>query len=157
LFLYFITTRRRIEITVWLIVGVIAAAAVTALSTFRGGEGLYRAHATFGMGQTSNYLAFLCVFGISLLWFYRSYGETRRGKTLALPLLLLLLAASLLTGSRNGFLAIALLTAFILYEHKGWSAAKRIGSLLFLGSIGLVFFAALPAAQLMRATTFSPT
>jgi O-antigen ligase len=158
LFLYFITTRHRIELTVWLILGLIVIAAVTAIFPLAiGGGTIKRAAAAFSLAENPNRLAFISLFATSLLWFFRSYKQTRRWKALTLPLLFLLPATALATGSRSGFLQIAVLTALILKEQEGLSAANRARGLLFLGCIVLVVAIAMPTAQLVRATTFSPT
>jgi O-antigen ligase len=156
-FLYFITTRRRIELTAWLVLGLIVAAAVTASLRFVAGGGAERAQAAFSLATNENRLAFICLFGTSLLWFYRSYGQTGRLKALTLPFLFFLPVISLATGSRSGFLQLIVLTAFILKGQQGWPAARRVRSFVLLGSLSFLLWAAVPTAQFLRATNFYPT
>jgi len=155
-FLYFITNRQRVEFTVWLLLGLIAAVAMSAFLPALAEGGLHRARAAFSMGVNPNFLAFFCVFGTSFLWFYRSYGQSRWGKIAALPLLFLLPATFLLTGSRNGLLNGVVLTALILSEQKAWPHSKRALGMLFLGTVALAVIALVPTSQLLRATVFDP-
>ena len=118
--------------------GLIAAAAISALFLFvtgSGGGGAGRAAANFSMAKNSNRLAYLCMFATSLIWFYRSYAQTRRWKLLTLPLLVVLPIASLATGSRGGLLQMAALAAAIIKDQKGWSAAKRIYCIFSMGFV----------------------
>jgi O-antigen ligase len=155
-FLYFVTTRQRIEHTTWLLLGLIVVAAVTAFLPFHKTPRVDRAAAAFSLAENPNRFAFICVFATSLLWFYRLYGEKHWFKTLTLPLLFCLPLAALTTGSRSGFLQMIILVFLILKEQKGWSPAKRVGSLFFVASMGLVILLAAPVAQLTRVTSFDP-
>lgn len=152
-FLYFMTTRQRIELAAGAVLVVIVLAA---MSSFMSG-GSQRVQATFGLAANSNRLAFICLFGASLLWFYRSYAQTQMLKALALPLLFFLALIALSTGSRSGFLEMVVLTTLILKEQKGWSSTKRARSFLVLGAVVVLLAVVVPAAQFMRATTFDPT
>ncbi len=155
-FLYFINTRRRIEMTVWWLLGLIVAAAMTGFVGFLAGGGAERARAAFSLAANENRLAFICLFGTSLLWFYYHYGQARRWKALILPILFVLPLVTLASGSRSGFLQLVVLTAFILKEQQGWVAAKRLRSYVFVASVSVLLLAAVPTAQFLRATTFDP-
>jgi O-antigen ligase len=154
-FIYFIRTRERIEFAGWLMIGLITAAAISGLLGLGevGGDG--RAAAKFSVGDNPNRLAHICLFATSLIWFYRSYGQSRALKFLTFPLLFLLPAAAVATGSRSGFLQLLVLAALILWEQEGWSAAKRARSVIFVGSVALFLMVAAPAAQLARVVTYS--
>lgn len=156
-FLYFITTPRRIEWSGWLLIGLTSAAAVSGLSWYLSHGMAGRAHATFGMATNPNYFAHLCLVGASLLWFYRAHGQSRWRKFLTYPLLFVTISAVLVTGSRNGFLQLLVLSIFIIKEQKGWSLVKRAHSLLFAGSLALMLMVIVPTTQLMRATSFDPS
>jgi hypothetical protein len=150
LFIYFITTQKKIELAVFLLLVLITIAAQSA--SIGGG----RARATFGLGANPNRLAFICLFATSLLWFYRSSLQPR-WKPLIVPLLFFLPAMALATGSRSGFIQMIILGVLILKEQEGWSAIKRIHSFLFVGSVLIVLSVIVPASQYMRATSFDPT
>jgi len=150
LFIYFITTQRKIELAVFLVLILILIAAQSA--SIGGG----RARATFGLGANPNRLAFICLFATSLLWFYRSSLQPR-WKSLTVPLLFFLPTVALATGSRSGFLQMIILGILILKEQEGWSAMKRIHSFLFLGTVLVFLSVIVPASQYMRATSFDPT
>ncbi|MFQ5902522.1 MAG: O-antigen ligase family protein, partial [Candidatus Binatia bacterium] len=154
--LYFITTRRTIEMTVWWLLGLIVAAAMTASFSFLAGGGAERARASFSLGTNSNRLAFICLFGTSLLWFYLYYGQARRWKALILPILFVLPLVTLASGSRSGFLQMVVLTALILKEQEGWSGTTRVRSIFLVSSVALLLLVVVPTAQFLRATTFDP-
>jgi len=150
-FVYFVTTRRRIEFSVWWVVGLIVAAALSAILTGQGG----RVHAAFGLGENANRLAFICVFGTSLVWFARSLAGGRRWKLLTSPLLFLLPGVALATGSRSGFLQLVVFAALVFKEQHGWSPGKRVRSLLLLVAMVVVIAMTVPAARFLRATSYS--
>jgi O-antigen ligase len=152
-FIHFITTRGKIEVAIFLAVAVIILAAHSALPAALSGG---RARATFGLAANPNRLAFICLFGTSLLWFYRASLQAR-WKTLTLPLLFFLPAIALATGSRSGFIQMIVLGILILKEQEGWSAIKRIHSFFFLGAVLVFLSVMVPASQYMRATSFDPT
>lgn len=153
-FLYFVTTRRKINVTVWLVVGLIVAAAVSAWVPFLKSGGAKRAAAAFSLAENSNRLAYISLFATSLLWFYRFHGQNLRWKAWTLPLLFLLPVTALIAGSRSGLLQMVTLAAFVIREQKGWSAIKRIYCVFFMGFIVLSIVALVPANYLVRATTF---
>jgi O-antigen ligase len=152
-FLYFMTTRQRIEIAAGLVLVLIVLAAISSFIT--GGNA--RGQASFGLATNSNRLAFICVFGASLVWFYRSYAVTRTFNALTAPLIFFLGLVALSTGSRSGLLEMLVLAGWIMKEQEGWSATQRARSFLVLGSVVVLLLAVVPTAQFMRATTFDPT
>jgi O-antigen ligase len=153
-FLYFINTRQKIELTAKLTVGLICAAAISALFLFVSSGGAGRAAASFSMAKNSNRLAYICMSATCLIWFYRYYAPTRRWKLLTLPLLVILPLASLASGSRGGLLQMAALAAAIVKDQKGWSPAKRISCILSMGLVAVLTVAVVPSAYLERATNF---
>jgi O-antigen ligase len=153
-FLYFMRTRRTIEAAVGLIVILITVAAVTAVLQGSDSEG--RAAADFSLATNSNRLAYISLFATTLLWFYRSYAPKSRWNLLILPVLVLLPLTALRAGSRSGLLQIIVLAALIIKEQKGWSASKRLGTLVFLGCFGVLTQVVVPAAQMIRVTSFDP-
>lgn len=153
LFIYFITTQRKIEMAVFLALVLIVVAAQSALPIALSGG---RARATFSLAANPNRLAFICLFATSLLWFYRSSLQAR-WKSLTVPLLFFLPATALATGSRSGFIQMIILGVLILREQEGWSAIKRIQSFLFLGAVLIFLSVIVPASQYIRATSFDPT
>ena len=155
-FLYFITTRQKIELTVRLVVGLIVAAAASALYLFVTSQGADRASAAFSFAGNSNRLAYVCLFATTLVWFYRLYGPAQGWKVLTLPLIFFLPMGALAAGSRSGLLQLATLGALVVIDQKGWSAAKRMYSVFCMGFVGLMILALVPHAYLERATTFDP-
>lgn len=164
LFLYFITTRERIELTVWLAIGLVTWLAMDGLygfvtkSAIHGHFGGDRAHASFSLAENANRLAYICLFGLSLLWFYHSHGKPRWWLIwLTFPLFFLLPLTVFTTGSRSGLLQTFVLIVFILKEQKGWSIQRRIGTLVGLGLAGLFVLAVAPSHDVERATSFNPS
>lgn len=155
-FLYFIVTRERIELATWLMVGLITAAALSALPAFLASGGARRAFATFSFAGNSNRLAYICLFATTLLWYYRFHGQTHRWKSWTLPFLCLLPVIALATGSRSGLLQMVALAAFVVKDQKGWSAAKRMYCIVFVGLVAFLALAVVPATFIERVTTFDP-
>lgn len=151
---YFVTTPRQVSALAWLLVALIALAAFSALPEFVSGSGFRRAHAEFGLAGNANRLAHSCLFATALIWFHRSHGHDRRLKLLTLPLLVVLPLIALLSASRSGLLQMLVLAFLVLWEQQGWSPARRLRSMVFLGALAMVALAFVPSAQLMRATTF---
>jgi O-antigen ligase len=155
-FLYFINTRRLIELTGKLIVVLIAAAALNGLFVFVTSGGAARAAADFSLAKNSNRLAYISLFATSLVWFYRCYGEKQFWKTLTLPLLFCLPLTALTAGSRSGLLQIVALAGLVFMDQKGWSPAKRIYCVLLMIFVAVLILAFVPDAYLDRVTTFDP-
>jgi hypothetical protein len=156
LFLYFITTPKRIELAAWLIIGLITAGATGAFLGFLE-SGAIRAAASFSVADNENRLAYLCVLAFSLLWFYRAYGPSQMLKSLTLPLFFVLPIVALATGSRSGFLELLILPALLLYEGLGGSITKRARILFFVASLAILLALVVPVAQLTRVTTYDPS
>lgn len=154
LLLQFLRTRRQIHLIVLTVAVLIVVAGGDALMQF--GRGAARAHSSFGLTENANRLAFSCLFGISLLWFYRTHAVRPRWGFLTLPAIFLLAAAALATGSRSGFLQSVVLGLFLLKEQRRWSPARRLQSMAVLLALVMVVAAAVPSAQLIRGTTFDP-
>jgi len=155
-FLYFITTSRKVEFLIWLLLGLIMASALSALYHLTE-PGAGRAWAAFGPGTNPTSLPFLCLFGASLLWFYYSCAPSGYRRQLALVSLVPLPVVALASGSRGGLLQLVAFVAFIIKEQEGWSVAKKIRSLIFVGSVSFLFFSIIPAVGLLRATSFEAT
>jgi O-antigen ligase len=153
-FLYFINTRQRIELTAKLTVGLICAAAFSALFLFVSSGGAGRAAANFSMAQNSNRLAYISLTATCLIWFYRYYAPPQKWKILTLPLLIILPLAALASGSRGGLLQMAALAAAIVKDQKGWSPTKRISCTLSMLLVAVLIVAVVPSAYLERATNF---
>jgi O-antigen ligase len=152
-FLYFITTSRKIELSVWLLLGLVISSAVSVLYSATE-PGFRRGTAAFGPGTNPTSLPFLCLFGASLLWFYYTCTQSRRGKRLALLFLMPLPTVALASGSRGGFLQLLVFAFLIVKEQEGWSAAKKVRSLLLLGVLSFLLLSIMPTANLLRATSF---
>jgi O-antigen ligase len=155
-FLYFITTSWKIELSIWLLLGLIITSAVSVLY-YATEPGFRRASAAFGPGTNPTSLPFLCLFGSSFLWFYYACAESRVGKKLALLFLIPLPTVAVASGSRSGFLQLLVFAVLIVKEQEGWSAAKKVGGLLLLGVASFLLLSIMPAANLLRATSFEAT
>jgi len=154
-FVYFVTTRARIEAAVALVVILTALAAFDSWGTVLTGRFAGRAHAAL-FDKNPNRLAFVCLFAVSLLWFFVSSPRGRRWAPLAFPPLLFLPATALATGSRSGFLQGALLGVLALKGAGSGSALARVRAFAMIGVAILVLVAVVPAPLLERATRFNP-
>lgn len=151
-FVYFMRSRKKIELTIWLVVGLITAAVISA---FLRDESLtMRAKATFSFGENANRFAFMSLFATSVLWFYRSHAIRPRWNLLTLPAVGFTFLMALAAGSRSGLLQLLVLVGLVVKEQRGWSAAKRLRTLFLLGCIAMLMLVVVPTAQLVRATSY---
>jgi O-antigen ligase len=152
-FLYFINTPRKIEWTAWVLIGLIVVTALSAMLPFLEGEELKRAQASFGIAENSNRLAFMCVFGISLLWCYQSHSQERWRQWMTMPVVFFLTATTLAAGSRSGLLQLLILAVVIIKEQKG-SVVRRMQSIVLVGLIIALVLAVVPSAPITRITSY---
>ena len=115
-----------------------------------------RAAATIGLevAENANYLAFIAVMGISLIWFglleYRSKVLRMIGGLVILPLVLTVF----LSGSRSGLLMLMILPLLLLFQ-SGLKLGQIVAFILFLVlsvSLSLIF---VPERILQRITSLS--
>jgi len=115
-----------------------------------------RAAATIGLevAENANYLAFIAVMGISLIWFglleYRSKVLRMVGGLVILPLVLTVF----LSGSRSGLLMLMILPLLLLFQ-SGLKRGQIVAFILFLVlsvSLSLIF---VPERILQRITSLS--
>jgi len=115
-----------------------------------------RAAATIGLevAENANYLAFIAVMGISLIWFglleYRSKVLRMIGGLVILPLVLTVF----LSGSRSGLLMLMILPLLLLFQ-SGLKRGQIVAFILFLVlsvSLSLIF---VPERILQRITSLS--
>jgi O-antigen ligase len=155
--LYFIRTTRHIKQTMFVLVFLIAIAAIDALLPMLRGEAVGRIRGSTGLTTNANRLAFVSVFATCVIWFFREFAAPSRWKQFTAPLLLLLPMTVLLTASRNGLLQLLVLGGMGLKEQRHWSPTRRLYSFLFVLAIVAVVLVAVPSAHLLRATSFDPT
>jgi O-antigen ligase len=153
-FVYFITTRGRLEAMVWLFVALITVAALSGLVPFLAGEGGRRAKAAFSLADNSNRLGFIALFALSLVWFHRAEGERRTLKLLSLPLLIVLPVTALATASRSALLQLVLFVCLVVADQHRWSPARRLQFVVLLVVVALAGMTVVSSTQLLRATTF---
>jgi O-antigen ligase len=155
LFVAFVDRWKHAAAVVAVIVLFTALGSIDAWRSFGSGvSAVARAAGEFGYSTNSNRLAFVCLFATSFVWFYRTSGRAGRWKPLLLPLIVLLPATALATGSRSGLLQAAVLGVFALGGGRGLSVRQRVGAVLLLGALGFALFVATPESTLERATTF---
>ncbi|MGH7805206.1 MAG: hypothetical protein ACREQJ_12740, partial [Candidatus Binatia bacterium] len=140
-FYYFATTPRRIEALTWLVLAVIVTAAVTSWGPILSGSAR-RAEAWL-LDQNANRLALLTMFATAMIWCSGSVGRDARWRAVALPLLLVLPATALASGSRSGVLQLGVFAVLALAEQ---SAKQRIRSIVLLACGALFVLAIVPHA-----------
>lgn len=155
-FVSFVVTRRQIELAAWIMVAVIVLSAMNSLGSISHPEAARRAAADFGYAQNPNRLAFMCLFGTSLIWFYSSSPAGRAVGRFLRPLCLVLPAVTLATGSRNGLLQ-ALAFSVLIVKESTHDARQRVRALFLVGAAVLLVISLVPAALLTRAMSFDPT
>jgi hypothetical protein len=156
LFLYFVRTRAQVRQMLFLVLMVVLFAAGTALYPFVFTAAPPRAYARWvGIAENPNSLAYVSVFGASLLWFFRMEGPTSRWRSCALPAVLCLLLTAVLAGSRNGLLQVLIFGALAVHAQKTLSATRKMYAILLGGIFAVLVLVAVPSTQWLRATDFS--
>jgi O-antigen ligase len=151
-FVYFVNTRVRLNAMVAVIVAVTAFAASDALVTVVTGGAKRAQPSLFEMNP--NRLAFACLFAASLVWFYRAYGGRLRRFTL--PLLFLLSATAIASGSRSGLLQGIAFAGITIVGGQGRTRGQKVSSLVLIVLAGLLVISVVPSDTLERASTFDP-
>lgn len=151
LFITFMATPKRIEATIWLLIGTSAIVAFNAWgSIFESG---LRAASEFGFATNPNRLAFLSLFAFGFVWFFRTHSHAS-WKGLTLPLVLAFPATALTSGSRSGLLQMAVLFLLILNDQRGGSLGRQIRALVLLGLAAILILAVVPSSPLQRAMSY---
>lgn len=126
-FVNFIRTVRDVKLVIWVVLGLILVSGVSGMQASLGGTnpGEYRAAAQVGIQSAgnANRLAFMCVLGIAILWYFRQAVRSRLLSLLLIGLVPYLAVTTLMTGSRSGLLNLIIL--FFLIAMEGRFNIKR--------------------------------
>ncbi|MGH7803187.1 MAG: O-antigen ligase family protein [Candidatus Binatia bacterium] len=152
-FVYFVNTRARLNAMVAVIVAVTAVTATDALANVVVGGARRAEPSLFEMNP--NRLAFACLFATSLVWFYRSYAG--RLWRFTLPLLFLLPATAIASGSRSGLLQGVAFATITLVGTPGRTRGQKVGTLVLIALAALLVISVVPSDTLERASTFDPS
>jgi O-antigen ligase len=142
-FVNFIRTLRDVKLVLWTLLGIILMSAASGvLNSLQGagfGIGGYRASADLGIdaAANANRLAFYCVFGIAISWYYRR-AVSRHLSLLLTAAIPVLAIGALATASRSGLLN--LFVIFALFAMEGRFSVKRQLNLVIVGAL-VVFLA----------------
>jgi len=143
-FVNFIRTIRDIKLVLWVLIGVIFLSGVSGVMNAIFGEGFgiggYRAAADWGISAAgnANRLAFYCVLGIAIIWYYKRAVHSRAVGLVLSAAIPGLAVAALMTASRSGLLN--LVAVFALVSMEGRFSLKR--QLNVMLSVALVVFVA---------------
>jgi hypothetical protein len=123
-FVNFIRTLRDVRLVLWTLLGIILMSAASGvLNAFTGtgfGIGGYRAAADWGISAAgnANRLAFFCVFGIALIWYYKEVVRSKLVSLLLTAAVPCLAIAALLTASRSGLINLFVLGTLLTTEGR---------------------------------------
>jgi hypothetical protein len=157
-FLYFINTRRKLDLVVWLVVGLVVLTAVDAYVKLGTISGMRRLNASFGIGQSPTVFPYVILFGASLLWCYYAFSRTTRWKGWLPPLLVGLPIAVLASGSRTSLLQLLTFGTLVFVDRSSqWSKTQRIRGLVLLACVLLLMSVIVPTVAVMRSTNFEAT
>lgn len=140
----FIRTLRDVKLVLGVLLGIILVSGMSgvlnALTGAGFGIGGYRAAADWGISTAANAnrLAFYCVLGIAISWYYKQVVHSRLLSMFLNAAIPGLAIGALMTASRSGLLN--LFVVFALFAMEGRFSVKRQLNLVFLGAV--VFFLA---------------
>ncbi len=134
-FVNFIRSLRGVKLVFWTLIGLVLLTAFSGLQVSMGDGGLggYRAYGGMGIqaAGNANRLAFYCVLGIALLWYYRQVVQSRVLWLLCTAIVPVLALTTLLTASRSGFLNLVILFFLIMVEGK-FSIRRQVQTALMV-------------------------
>jgi hypothetical protein len=155
-FLYFVNTRRRLELAVWLAVTLVVASVASAYVNLLSVSNWQRANASFGVGTNPTSFPYVSLFGASLLWCYYSTAQTTRWKGWIVPFLVGLPVMAIASGSRTGLLQFLVFGALLVVDRSGsWSSSKRIRGVLLLACVLILVSVLVPTVAVLRSTSFT--
>jgi O-antigen ligase len=143
-FVNFIRTVRDVKLVVWTLLGIILVSAVSGMVNAFTGEGFgiggYRASADWGISAAgnANRLAFYCVLGIAVSWYYKEVVRSKLCSGLFSAAIPVMAIAALLTASRSGLLN--LFGLGMLFMTEGRLGLKRQFYLVVLAAV-VIFLA----------------
>ncbi|MGH7824515.1 MAG: O-antigen ligase family protein [Candidatus Binatia bacterium] len=139
-FINFIRTLRDVKLVLWTVLGIIFLSGVSGVvNAFTGagfGIGGYRAAADWGISSAgnANRLAFYCVLGIALSWYYKRVVRNRILSlflTAAIPGLAI---AALTTASRSGLLNLFVVCGLLAMEGR-FSVKRQLNLVIITGLV----------------------
>lgn len=157
-FLYFVNTRKKILIFIWLAILLILASVGSAYITLFSVSAWRRANASFGVGTNPTSFPYISLFGASLLWCYYSAAPTKRWKGWVLPFLAAIPVMAIASGSRTGLLQLAVFATLVFRDRSGsWSRTQRIRGFLLIACVVIMVLLLVPAIAVLRSTSFETT
>jgi hypothetical protein len=156
-FIAFVDTPRKLKLATSFVMALILASISLAFFYLLVVPGFRRAWASFGPGTIPTTLPYVCLFAASLLWCYHADSGTKRWKFWVLPTLAGLPAMAVASGSRTAILQVLTFGMLAMWSQRGWSASRRIRSVLMLACVGLLILALVPTVAFLRSTTFELT
>jgi O-antigen ligase len=143
-FVNFIRTLRDVKLVLYLLLGIIIVTGLSGVANALTGGGFgiggYRAAADVGISAAgnANRLAFYCVLGIALSWYYKQVVRSRVLNLFLTGAIPGLAIAALMTASRSGLLNLFVVFGLLAMEGR-FSIVKQVRLILVVGVI--VFFA----------------
>jgi O-antigen ligase len=162
-FTYFVTTRRQVKWVLLSFLACILVAMPTAFSNLLSGitdDSRVTAGLDIGGGagwlSNANRFAFMCLLGMSLLFYLSAIMKNKILTLVAIPLSLALATLILFSGSRSGLLSLIIAGGWLLTRRSSMSIQARFG-LVFLGLVvALSMFPTLPPKLQERLLNLNP-
>jgi O-antigen ligase len=160
---YFVSTKKHVKWVLLSLLGCILIALPAAFSNLMSGiANDARITAGFSLGGGSGWLsnenrfAFMCLLGMSLLFYFSSIAKSRLFSLIAVPLSLAFATLILFSGSRSGLLSLIVTGGWLLTRRGSLSLQARLGVLVLSLVVGLALFPTLPPRLQERLLNLNP-
>lgn len=161
--IYFVTTRRHVK---WVLLSFLACILVAMPSAFSnlfsGITNDFRVTAGFDIGGGSGWLsnanrfAFMCLLGMSLLFYFSAIIKNKILTIVTIPLSLAFAILILFSGSRSGLMSLLIAGGWLLTRRSSMSTHTRLGIVLFGLVAALSIFPTLPPKLQERLLNLNP-
>lgn len=160
---YFTPTKKHVKLIMLSLLACILVALPAAFTNLVGGmTNDERVTAGFGIGGGSGWLsnenrfAFMCLLGMSMLFYFATTTKSRFITFVTIPLMLGFISLIFLSGSRSGMLSLAITGGWLLTRKGAMSLQARLTALVLVGVVSMALFFTLPVRLQERLLNLNP-
>jgi O-antigen ligase len=160
---YFVSTKKHIKLVMLAFLGCILVALPAAFANLLSNTANdARITAGFDIGggagwlSNENRFAFMCLLGMSILFYFISITKNRFITLIASLLMVAFTTLIFLSGSRSGVLSLVISGGWLLTRQKAISFPARLATLILIGVVSIVLFFTLPVRLQERLLNLNP-
>jgi hypothetical protein len=160
---YFTPTKKHVKLIMLAFLACILVALPAAFTNLASGmTNDERVTAGFDIGGGSGWLsnenrfAFMCLLGMSMLFYFTAIAKNRLVAIISIPLIVGFAALIFLSGSRSGMLSLAITGGWLLIRKGAMSLQARFTTLLLIGVVSVALLFTLPVRLQERLLNLNP-